>query len=122
MVSSVPKNMFTSAEIKKHRDTLDVFTDAAADFLDQVLGDGGIVEARLYQLEEAGEGEGGEGREEDNRDEQTDGNFLGNRQTRSSVVVRDTGTLHYRKSAAPSIAQKAAPLDLIGVRAHTSRA
>ncbi len=39
MVSSVPKNMFTSTEIRKHRDTLDVFTDAAADFLDWVYAD-----------------------------------------------------------------------------------
>ncbi len=39
MVSSVPKNMFGSAEIKKHRDTLDAFTDAAADFLDWVYAD-----------------------------------------------------------------------------------
>jgi hypothetical protein len=39
MVSSVPKGMFTAAEIRKHRDTLDVFTDAAADFLDWVFAD-----------------------------------------------------------------------------------
>ena len=39
MASAVPKNMFTSAEIKKHRDTMDVFTDAAADFLDWVYDD-----------------------------------------------------------------------------------
>jgi len=39
MVSSVPKNMFTSTEIRKHRETLDVFTDAAADFLDWVYAD-----------------------------------------------------------------------------------
>lgn len=39
MVSSVPKGMFTTAEIRKHRDTLDVFTDAAADFLDWVFAD-----------------------------------------------------------------------------------
>lgn len=39
MASSVPKGMFTSAEIRKHRDTLDVFTDAAADFLDWVFAD-----------------------------------------------------------------------------------
>jgi hypothetical protein len=39
MASSVPKNMFSSAEIKKHRDTLSVFTDAAADFLDWVYDD-----------------------------------------------------------------------------------
>jgi hypothetical protein len=31
--------MFTSAEVRKHRDTLDVFTDAAADFLDWVFAD-----------------------------------------------------------------------------------
>ena len=39
MASGVPQNMFTSAEIKKHRDTLPVFTDAAADFLDWVYAD-----------------------------------------------------------------------------------
>lgn len=39
MASSVPKGMFTAAEIRKHRDTLDVFTDAAADFLDWVFAD-----------------------------------------------------------------------------------
>lgn len=39
MVSSVPKGMFTAAEIRKHRDTLDVFTDAAADFLDWIYDD-----------------------------------------------------------------------------------
>jgi hypothetical protein len=39
MASAVPKNMFTSAEIRKHRDTLDVFTDTAADFLDWVFAD-----------------------------------------------------------------------------------
>lgn len=39
MAVAVPKNMFTSAEIAKHRDTLDVFTDAAADFLDWVHED-----------------------------------------------------------------------------------
>lgn len=39
MVSSVPPGMFTSAEIRKHRDTLDVFTDAAADFLDWIYDD-----------------------------------------------------------------------------------
>jgi hypothetical protein len=39
MASSVPKGMFTLAEIRKHRDTLDVFTDAAADFLDWVFAD-----------------------------------------------------------------------------------
>lgn len=39
MVSSVPKGMFTALEKRKHRDTLDVFTDAAADFLDWVYAD-----------------------------------------------------------------------------------
>lgn len=39
MASSVPKGMFSAAEIRKHRDTLDVFTDAAADFLDWVYDD-----------------------------------------------------------------------------------
>jgi hypothetical protein len=39
MVSSVPRNMFTAAEIRKHRDTLDIFTDAAADYLDWVFAD-----------------------------------------------------------------------------------
>ena len=39
MASSVPKGMFTAAEIRKHRDTLDVFTDVAADFLDWVFAD-----------------------------------------------------------------------------------
>jgi hypothetical protein len=39
MASSVPPGMFTAAEIRKHRDTLDVFTDAAADFLDWVYDD-----------------------------------------------------------------------------------
>jgi hypothetical protein len=39
MVSSVPKNMFTAAEISKHRSTIDTFTDAAADFLDWVYAD-----------------------------------------------------------------------------------
>jgi hypothetical protein len=39
MASSVPKGMFTSVEIRKHRDTLDQFTDAAADFLDWVFAD-----------------------------------------------------------------------------------
>lgn len=39
MASSVPKGMFTAAEIRKHRDTLDTFTDAAADFLDWVFAD-----------------------------------------------------------------------------------
>jgi hypothetical protein len=39
MVSSVPKGMFSGAEIRKHRDTLDIFTDAAADFLDWVYAD-----------------------------------------------------------------------------------
>lgn len=39
MASSVPKNMFTAVEIRKHRDTLDTFTDAAADYLDWVYAD-----------------------------------------------------------------------------------
>ena len=39
MASAVPKKMFTSAEIKKHRDSIDVFTDAAADFLDWIYDD-----------------------------------------------------------------------------------
>ena len=39
MASAVPRNMFTSAEVKKHRETIDVFTDAAADFLDWVYDD-----------------------------------------------------------------------------------
>jgi len=39
MPSSVPSGMFTAAEIRKHRDTMDVFTDAAADFLDWVYAD-----------------------------------------------------------------------------------
>ena len=39
MASSVPNGMFSAAEIRKHRDTLDVFTDAAADFLDWVYDD-----------------------------------------------------------------------------------
>jgi hypothetical protein len=39
MVSSVPPRMFTSAEISKHRASLDVFTDAASDFLDWMYAD-----------------------------------------------------------------------------------
>jgi hypothetical protein len=39
MASSVPPGMFSTAEIRKHRETLDVFTDAAADFLDWVFAD-----------------------------------------------------------------------------------
>lgn len=39
MVSSVPRNMFTSAEINRHRSSLDIFTDAAADFLDWIHAD-----------------------------------------------------------------------------------
>lgn len=39
MASSVPPGMFSTAEIRKHRDTLDIFTDAAADFLDWVFAD-----------------------------------------------------------------------------------
>jgi hypothetical protein len=39
MATAVPKNMFSSVEVKKHRDTLDRFTDAAADFLDWVYDD-----------------------------------------------------------------------------------
>lgn len=36
---AVPANMFTAAEIRKHRDNLPTFTDAAADFLDWVYDD-----------------------------------------------------------------------------------
>ena len=39
MPSAVPPKMFTSAEIRKHLDTLDVFTDDAPDFLDWVFAD-----------------------------------------------------------------------------------
>ncbi len=39
MASSVPRNMFTATEISKHRNTIDTFTDAAADFLDWVYAD-----------------------------------------------------------------------------------
>jgi hypothetical protein len=39
MTSSVPSNMFTSAEITKHRNSLAAFSDAAADFLDWVYAD-----------------------------------------------------------------------------------
>ena len=39
MASSVPAGMFSTAEIRKHRDTLPVFTDAAADFIDWVFAD-----------------------------------------------------------------------------------
>jgi hypothetical protein len=39
MASSVPSNMFTSTEKSKHRNSLDKFTDAAADFLDWVYAD-----------------------------------------------------------------------------------
>jgi hypothetical protein len=39
MATSVPKNMFSSAEIKTHRDTLETFCDSAADFLDWVYDD-----------------------------------------------------------------------------------
>ncbi|MGL4237978.1 hypothetical protein, partial [Tabrizicola sp.] len=39
MASSVPNGMFTTTEIRKHRDTLEQFTDAAADFLDWVYDD-----------------------------------------------------------------------------------
>lgn len=39
MPSSVPSGMFTAAEIRKHRDSIDTFTDAAADFLDWVYAD-----------------------------------------------------------------------------------
>jgi hypothetical protein len=39
MASSVPSNMFTSAEKTKHRNSLDTFTDAASDFLDWVYAD-----------------------------------------------------------------------------------
>ena len=36
---AVPANMFSTAEIRKHRDTLDTFSTAAADFLDWVYAD-----------------------------------------------------------------------------------
>lgn len=39
MATAVPQNMFTSAEIRKHRETLANFTDVAADFLDWVYDD-----------------------------------------------------------------------------------
>jgi hypothetical protein len=39
VATSVPRNMFSSAEIAKHRETIDVFTSAAADFLDWVYDD-----------------------------------------------------------------------------------
>lgn len=39
MASSVPSNMFTSAEKSKHRNSLDKFNDAASDFLDWVYAD-----------------------------------------------------------------------------------
>ena len=39
MTSSVPNNMFTPAEISKHRSSLAAFSDAAADFLDWVYAD-----------------------------------------------------------------------------------
>jgi hypothetical protein len=39
MASSVPSNMFTSAEKSKHRNSLATFSDAAADFLDWVYKD-----------------------------------------------------------------------------------
>jgi hypothetical protein len=39
MATAVPNNMFSTAEIAKHRDTLVTFTDAAADFLDWVHED-----------------------------------------------------------------------------------
>jgi hypothetical protein len=39
MVTSVPKGMFTSTEINKHRDKLNDFTKAASDFLDWVYED-----------------------------------------------------------------------------------
>jgi hypothetical protein len=38
-VSSVPKKKFTAAEIGKHRNTIDTFSDAAADFLNWVYAD-----------------------------------------------------------------------------------
>ena len=39
MVSSVPSNMFTAAEKTKHRRTIDVFTQAAAEYLDWIHAD-----------------------------------------------------------------------------------
>lgn len=39
MASSVPKNMFTSAEIGKHRGSLKAFTKSASDYLDWVYKD-----------------------------------------------------------------------------------
>ncbi len=39
MPSAVPKGMFSSSEIRKHRDSLDEFCDVAADFLDWVYSD-----------------------------------------------------------------------------------
>jgi hypothetical protein len=39
MPTSVPSDMFTAAERTKHRDTLDVFTDASADYLDWIFAD-----------------------------------------------------------------------------------
>jgi hypothetical protein len=39
MASGVPKNMFTTVEIRKHRNTLATFNDAAADFLDWIYAD-----------------------------------------------------------------------------------
>ena len=39
MASSVPSNMFTSTEKSKHRNSLDIFTEAASDFLDWVHAD-----------------------------------------------------------------------------------
>jgi hypothetical protein len=36
---SVPAKMFTAAEIRKHRDSIATFTDAAADFLDWTMED-----------------------------------------------------------------------------------
>ena len=39
MPSAVPAGMFSSSEIRKHRDTIAEFCDAAADFLDWVFAD-----------------------------------------------------------------------------------
>jgi hypothetical protein len=39
MGSSVPKKMFTASEFGKHRNMIDTFVDAAADFLDWVYAD-----------------------------------------------------------------------------------
>jgi hypothetical protein len=39
MASTVPKNMFTAAEITKHRGSLAAFTKAASDYLDGIFAD-----------------------------------------------------------------------------------